>query len=138
MANFADMLKMFCKDTGRHGLVADFAGGDYTDNGAGAFINAGLAYLDKRFFNFLGGDSSYVTTLTAGEYQLSIPSARHINEVWVRPSIPANSSKIRLKKKTPEQLRAFYQKDFSQVSSDSLSCVYARQGNVIQTQDSDA
>lgn len=128
--NFREQIKLFTGETGRHDLVADFAGGDYTDKGAGVYINAGQEMLDRRFFRFLGADSVYKITLPQGTSKFPVPFVRTINSIWAKKSSDAQATKYRLCKKTPNQLLSKYNLDLDVVEQGE-PVDYARTGGSI-------
>lgn len=72
----------FVKRTGRFDLVADFEGGVYTDNGANAFIQAGLKILDSMQ-ETPGSKAEHNFDIAATEYKEQISYLRAVEEVWL-------------------------------------------------------
>lgn len=82
MATLSDIRTLLVNRSGRYDLVTDASGGDYSDNGANAFINAGQRYLD-RLLGYTKQDAWLYKSLTAGESFLTFQYARYIKQVWV-------------------------------------------------------
>lgn len=77
----SDIRQDFCRLSGRHDLVIDFASGVYTDNGANFYINMGQKMLDRK--NRIPMEAMrYQKNLTAGQFQLNITNVRAIKEIW--------------------------------------------------------
>lgn len=74
----------FVRQTGRFDLVID-PPGDMDDNGANFFINAGQKYLDL-IADIAATAQIVEVPLAAGEFQISVPGFRVIQEVRVRDS----------------------------------------------------
>lgn len=68
--------------SGRFDLVSDYAGGDYTDNGANQFINAGQRFLDNQFDTF-GSQRVHKQDLASGEYRFNLPLLRNLQRAWL-------------------------------------------------------
>ena len=73
----------FCRRSGRHSLCTDFAGGDYTDNGADRFINAGQRYLDNKG-SFLKAYAWLRKDIAINDYKLVFQDCQSIKEVWIQ------------------------------------------------------
>lgn len=84
--------------TGRYDLVVDAV--DYADNGANAYIQEAIRWLDRKYFvdKAVG---RFFKKLTAGAYGVIIPDARVIQEVWIADS----SSRKQLEKVDLHELR---------------------------------
>jgi hypothetical protein len=74
--------QQFAKISGRHDLVTDYAGADYSDNGADRFINSGQKTLD-RLFAHVKQDGRHTETLAIGGYYLDLKYLRSIKRVYL-------------------------------------------------------
>lgn len=72
----------FARLSGRHDLVTDFGGGDYTDNGADWFIQRGLDELDLML-PLPKSEKQYKVDLTADSYLLTVQRIIALHEVWM-------------------------------------------------------
>ena len=64
--NLLQIRTKFVQLSGRYDLVVDAAGGDYSDNGADFFINAGFGIFRMIWFSF--NRASGPTTTSAASY----------------------------------------------------------------------
>jgi len=95
----------FVRLSGRHDLVADFASGNYVDNGANFFINMGQKMLDRERLNRIPKNAMrYQKNLTAGQFVLDIENVRAVKEVWAINS----TGRILLTKRDIGYLRTTY------------------------------
>jgi hypothetical protein len=95
--------KEFVKKSGRYDLVADWAGADYTDNGANYFIQQGQRWLDRKY----RGRKSYSRVfeeLAIGSWYCKFQYARAIQEVWANDS----DSRVLLERKSLSWLKENY------------------------------
>lgn len=102
----------FARRSGRHDLVTDFAGGDYSDNGADFFLNSGQRYLDDRA-SFLKSYAWYRTDLAVGGYRVEVEDCISIKEVWTMDS---DNGRSKLEKKDLEWLRREYNDPISDLT----------------------
>ncbi len=72
----------FARLAGRHDLVTDFDGGDYTDNGADWFIQRGLDELDLML-PMPKSEKQYKVDLAADGYLLTVQRIIALHEVWM-------------------------------------------------------
>lgn len=101
--NLLEIRTQFVKLTGRYDLVKDFAGADYTDNGANFFIKGGSEYLDHRLLldsNFLRYQKDIITP----DAFISIPRCRAIQKVRATGA----NGRIILQKKNVTELEDIY------------------------------
>jgi len=93
----------FCRRSGRLDLCTDFAGGDYTDNGANRFINAAQRYLDNKG-SFLKNYAWLRKDIAASAYKVTFQDCQAIKEVWVQDA----DGRVKLEKMDLEVMRANY------------------------------
>lgn len=77
-----ELRKLFVERTGRYDLVTDYAGGDYSDNGADMFINAGLRWIDWKATT-QRAHAWYRADIGTRDFKLYFGRARSIKEVWL-------------------------------------------------------
>ena len=99
-----EIRKRLITESGRYDLVADAANGDWTDNGANAFINDAQRWLDRQF-GYPKEDRWFYCVVNAGETVVSFQHARIIKQVWVAY---ANEARIRMTKKPVSWLKRRY------------------------------
>lgn len=82
MSTLLQVRQMLVKRSGRYDLVVDGEAGDWTDNGANDFINAGQKWLDRHLE--YKKDASWLTkTMASGESLVTFDRARYIEQVWI-------------------------------------------------------
>lgn len=97
-----DVRKKLVELSGRYDLVVDYEGGDYTDNGANFFIQAGQRYLD-RLLPFAFDQAEVSFPLAAGEYELTdITGFRAVKNVRL---VGADGTQVYLTRMTKEDFR---------------------------------
>lgn len=97
--------KEFVAKSGRHNLVTDFAGGDYSDNGADIYLNKAQRDLDGRVphpFNL----RRVVKDVAVDDRIVEIDKPRYIHEVFL--NVDSDGSKVELKRKKWEELWPAY------------------------------
>ena len=106
--------------SGRHDLVTDFAGGDYTDSGNGVstkLINAGQKVLDRKALH-IKRYSWHHEDVDAGAYSLNIRYCSSIKEVW---AMNATTDRYPLDKVDLRWLREEYGEVYSELSQSDPS-----------------
>jgi len=99
--------KNFIVFSGRYDLVTDYEGGNYSDNGANFFLQAGQKWLDRASTHTKSYARRYENLLSGAWYAL-IPYVRAIQQVWMSKN---SGEKWKLEKKSLERLRARFAKD---------------------------
>jgi len=80
-----ELRRKFAELAGRLDLVTDYAGADYTDNGADFFLKAGQRELD-RMFSHPKDVARYWDTVAAGVYYVKMQECRAVQNVWINNS----------------------------------------------------
>ena len=94
----------FCELSGRHDLVTDYAGADYSDNGADWYLDNGQKYLDKKFTH-IKRNAWYKKDIAVGDSTLEFRYCDVIKEVWVEGS---GIDRHQLEKKDLNWMRSNY------------------------------
>lgn len=116
--NLKEIRKRFITESGRHDLVTDIEG--FVDNGANFYINAGQRFLDR--LDQAPKTSARVFKQTAvGDYGLTFPSCRAVQEVWVGDS----TGRWKIDKLSMQDLRANYYNQPREYISQSIPEVWA-------------
>lgn len=92
--NLKDIRQKLVQTYGLYRLV-DSPSGNWEDKGANFYIQAGLKYLDMRYWHTLTA-ASYKMDIAAGAYVVEFKSCRAIKEVWV----DNGDGRVELEKKT--------------------------------------
>lgn len=79
--NLGEIRQLFIDRSGRHDLVVDPSTGDYTDNGANAYINSAQKYLDKKV-NIVNSEARLFKKIASGTHGIVFQNSRIIREVW--------------------------------------------------------
>jgi len=98
-----ELRRKFAELAGRLDLVTDYAGADYTDNGADFFLEAGQRELD-RMFKYPKEVGRIWNTVAAGTYYMRFQDCRAIQHVWINDDEDA----IELKKRDWQTLKNYY------------------------------
>ena len=101
--NLLDVRKWFVRESGRYDLVVDAAGGDWTDNGANNYINAGIRMLDRMQDTSKSLARNFQLT-SSGTSVLTFQYCRAIREVWCADT----DSRWKLDKKDMKWMREMY------------------------------
>lgn len=109
----------FCKLSGRHDLVTNFAGGTYTDNGANWFINRGIDELDLMMIT-PKSMRDYKVNLAANAYIVTPQRVIAVHEVWIAD----NDGRWQLEEKDESWMRDKYPTPYSELTS-GLPLYYA-------------
>lgn len=107
----------FATDSGRHDLVTDFSGDDFSDNGADRFLQAGQRLLDRKA-SFVKGYSWYKKDVSEGGYKLNFRYCTAIKQVW---AMEADTDRYRLTRKDLDWIRAKYGKAYADLTTGSPS-----------------
>jgi hypothetical protein len=93
----------FVRESGRYDLVVDAAGGDWADNGANSYINAGIRMLDRMQDTSKSIARNFQLT-ASGTNILVFQNCRAIREVWCADT----ESRWKLDKKDMQWMRENY------------------------------
>ena len=107
MANLLEVRKRVARESGHHELVANYAGGDYADNGMDDYIRAAARFLDDKF-QYDKSEAWFYKKLTSGQSEVTFRNNRIIKEVWINSS---GGNRTKLKRLTLNEMREEYVKD---------------------------
>ena len=107
MANLLEVRKRVARESGHHELVANYAGGDYADNGMDDYIRAAARFLDDKF-QYDKSEAWFYKKLTSGQSEVTFRNNRIIKEVWVNSS---GGNRTKLQRLTLNEMREEYVKD---------------------------
>lgn len=103
----------FAELSGRHDLVVDFAGADYSDSGADWHLNTGQRMLDRKA-SFLKVYSWCKKDIAIGDYSMTFRYAAAIKEVWI---MGVTQEKVQLAKKSHNWMREEYGEAYADETS---------------------
>ena len=110
-----EVRERLARESGRHDLVKDFAGGDYSDSGNGVsnrLINDAQRLLDRKA-SFIKAYSWHKKDVSVGTYRLNFRYCSAIKEVWFMPD---GGDRYKLAKKSLSWIRAEYGGAYSEMS----------------------
>lgn len=127
-----DIRKRFVQISGRYDLVIDAV--DYADNGADAYINDGLRWLDRRL-DMPETQAKLYFPLAVGEYAITFQhSCRYITEVWVND----DESRFELTKYTLRELKTLYPSLASATTQDTPMAFAIAELRALETTERDS
>jgi hypothetical protein len=103
------------RESAHHELVIDFAGADYSDDGADYYLNAAQRWLDDMF-PYRKSQAWYFSVLAAGQSLVTFNSARYVERVVLASGTDGRTELIR---KTQRELQVLYS-DYTDVPLSSL------------------
>jgi len=113
MATLVEVRQNFAVLSGRYELVTDGAGGDWTDNGADLFLQAGQDMLD-RLSLIPENEGRIIDTIAADGYYVEFNKrCRFITSVWAASS----ESRVKLEKVDWDDLHDLYNKPIADVDT---------------------
>lgn len=104
--------QQFVRISGRYDLVVDGSGGDWSDNGADFYINAGVRMLDQKIETKLS-ESVFYKKVQQGMVGLGLPDCRAVREVWTQNL--ANDARQRLVKRDRKYFRDKWKTQFQNI-----------------------
>jgi len=104
MSTLVQLREDLARVSGHHELVADYAGADYSDNGADYYINAAQKWLDEMF-EYRKSEAWLFKALSAGDSLVTFNAARFLERVVLADT---TSGRAELTRKTFRELRSLY------------------------------
>jgi len=111
--------QQFAELSGRHDLVKDFSGGDFSNSvgniGADFFLRAGQRLLDRKM-SFTKAYAWYKKDCAIGEYRLHVPYCTAIKRVYM---MGADGERIEVTRKDLDWMKIEYADDVAHTTGDT-------------------
>lgn len=102
--NLLEIRQWFVRESGLWDLCVNPDGGDWTDNGANKYIEAGQKMLD-RMLEHNKGTGRFFKLVSADEFTVNFQDCRAIKEAWV---VVSGEGRTKLIRKSMEDMRESY------------------------------